>query len=68
MKPIDPEEPEGWTWLLDGSWHYFRHGESLCRRRYQLMAAEGDLQSNRPPQEGCLECVRNSRRPNGSAK
>ena len=47
---------EGWTWLSNATkWHYFRNGQSLCKK-YGIFGP-GDLElGNNDSPDNCVQC------------
>ena len=47
---------EGWTWLTNAiKWHYFREGQSLCKKYMLLGSGELELGNNNSP-DNCAAC------------
>lgn len=49
-------EKEGWTWLWNSTkWHYFKNGQSLCRRFMLLGKGDFEQDNNNSP-DNCKAC------------
>jgi len=47
---------EGWTWLFNArKWHYFRNGESLCRKWMIWNSGDLELENDDSP-DNCATC------------
>ena len=53
---LKPDIKEGWGWLFNADkWHYFRDGQSLCRK-WALLSASALEQGNNNSPTNCLAC------------
>ena len=47
---------EGWTWLFNArKWHYFRDGQSLCKK-WGLLGSRDLEQGNDNSPDNCATC------------
>ena len=55
----DTQATEGWTWLYNSrKWHYFRDGNSLCRKWSLLRHPSDRYSGDTDSPDNCAECAR----------
>lgn len=55
---MSEKNKEGWTYLTNSpKWHYFRNGQSLCKKYALLMMPDLEVGNNNSP-DNCKACQR----------